>query len=142
MHSPRHSFGASNAQPSTPCSASTECGGSRSTFAGSASSAFLRRAFFRSARPPPWGSIESITAQADRIRRQRATKGCRALLNASSPVTHSNVYSDVCCRPIHGIRVEADIEDKIALGLRLNWTQEECRQNGDRQNCHDRSHVE
>src|ERR1019366_6827711 len=53
MHSPRHSFGDNSAQPSTPCSASGECGGRRSTVGrASERSGFCRRAFFKSVPAP------------------------------------------------------------------------------------------
>src|SRR5262245_29232894 len=52
MHSPMHSFGESNTHPSTPCSASTECGGRRSTRPGSAAD-FVRGVFFKSAAALP-----------------------------------------------------------------------------------------
>src|ERR1022692_3434778 len=56
MHSPRHSFGESRAQPSTPISASGECGGSRSSPSGRpplGEASRFRRAFFKSAGAPP-----------------------------------------------------------------------------------------
>src|SRR5688572_26605659 len=64
MHWPRHSLGDNITQPSTPCSASTECGGRRSVL--STSAAGLRwRAFFKSAPLPALSVMESITAKGD-----------------------------------------------------------------------------
>src|ERR1017187_1056784 len=65
MHSPTHSLGESSAQPSTPCSASGECGGSRS-MVGRASprAAFCRRVFFKSAAAPAVSETESIMAHS------------------------------------------------------------------------------
>src|SRR6185436_6027324 len=53
MYSPRHSFGDNNTQPRTPCSASIECGGSRSTREGSAMAGCRRREPCKSAEVTP-----------------------------------------------------------------------------------------
>src|SRR5580704_15158053 len=61
MHSPRQSGGERRMHPSTPCSASTECGGRRSIFGMPAVSDDLRRVFFTSADDAPdSGFTESI----------------------------------------------------------------------------------
>src|ERR1043165_358820 len=74
MHSPRHSCGERKTQPSTPCSASMECGGKRSTDATARASDadFLRRPFFRSAGlPPDSGLTESSIGKEDTPPRRR-----------------------------------------------------------------------
>src|SRR5262245_40395184 len=77
MQCPRQSLGDSNTQPSTPCSASVECGGNRSTFEGSANSALRRRAFLKSAGALPAASVtESITRRGDRNWHREATVSC------------------------------------------------------------------
>ena len=61
MHSPMQSCGESRMQPSTPCSASMECGGSRSIFGMSAVADDFRRGFFKSSDVvPDSGLTESI----------------------------------------------------------------------------------
>src|SRR5271163_1744294 len=63
MHSPRQSLGESRMHPSTPCSASTECGGRRSILGVPAVEEDLRRDFFKSAdTAPDSGRAESIMA--------------------------------------------------------------------------------
>src|SRR4051812_31494113 len=59
MVSPMHSWGESKIQPSTPCSASIECGGRRSTLEASAISErlVLRGAFLRSGAPPSFSRL-------------------------------------------------------------------------------------
>src|SRR5689334_18428915 len=77
MQCPRQSLGESSTQPNTPCSASLECGGSRSTFEGSANSALRRRAFLKSAGALPALSVtESITRRGDRNWHREATASC------------------------------------------------------------------
>src|SRR6266850_933140 len=65
MHSPRHSEAASMMHPSTPCSASSECGGNRSILDGSTGpECFRGRVFFKSTvGPPVLGSTVSIMFQ-------------------------------------------------------------------------------
>jgi hypothetical protein len=60
MHSPMHSFGESNAQPITPISASSECGGKRSTGVAALCEIFWRRVFFKSGDAPALSETESI----------------------------------------------------------------------------------
>src|ERR1039458_8146086 len=78
MHSPTHSFGESSAQPSTPCSASGECGGNRS-MVGRASprAAFCRRAFFKSAGAacPPYAPGEGWVSETESIMARSITAG-------------------------------------------------------------------
>src|SRR5438309_10770637 len=61
MHPPMQSFGEISTQPSTPCSASGECGGSRSTRASVVAS-FRLRVRFKSGGPPALSAMESIMA--------------------------------------------------------------------------------
>src|SRR5687767_996316 len=64
-----HSLGERKMEPSTPCSASIECGGRRSTLAGSISAGFLRRLRLRSMPPcVASGRTESIIAQIQTFR--------------------------------------------------------------------------
>src|SRR5258708_6651392 len=63
MHRPMHSFGESSTQPNTPCSASGECGGKRSTLSESDEIFLRRRAFFKSAAAPARSETESIILQ-------------------------------------------------------------------------------
>ena len=67
MHSPMQSLGESSTQPSTPCSASGECGGSRSTLATSGSAGFRRGVRFKSGGAPAPSDTESIMAQPNEI---------------------------------------------------------------------------
>src|SRR2546430_993507 len=61
MQTPMLSLDDSNAQPSTPCSASIECGGRRSTLTALVAGDFCRRAFCKSGGGPPASvSRESI----------------------------------------------------------------------------------
>ena len=59
MHSPMQSLGESKAHPKTPCSASAECGGSRSTD-GAEAEALWRKARFKSGSGFGPSGIESI----------------------------------------------------------------------------------
>src|SRR5688572_6436356 len=64
-----HSLGERKMDPSTPCSASIECGGRRSTLAESISAGFLRRLRLRSMPPcVASGRTESIIAQVQMFR--------------------------------------------------------------------------
>src|ERR1017187_6269653 len=83
MHSPMHSFGESRTQPSTPCSHSMECGGSRSSFIGSDVETFLRRrAFFKSAAAPAASETESIMRHCYQKAKQKETPVKRKMLPA------------------------------------------------------------
>src|SRR5580658_9168781 len=64
MHSPMQSLGESRTHPSTPCSASMECGGRRSILGVSAVLDDLRRDFFKSGGggEPESGWLESVMA--------------------------------------------------------------------------------
>src|SRR5882672_373630 len=70
MHSPMQSLGESSTQPSTPCSASGECGGSRSTRASVVAS-FRLRVRFKSGGPPALSAMESIIASIEPDSRMR-----------------------------------------------------------------------
>src|ERR1017187_2323304 len=86
MHSPMHSFGESRTQPSTPCSHSMECGGSRSSFIGSDAETFLRRrAFFKSAAAPAASETESIMRQANSAVHFAASETCFSFSQSYSP---------------------------------------------------------
>jgi len=85
MQWPIESDGESNAQPNTPCSASTECGGNRSTRVESANAGARRGAFFKSTGAGPDGMAgESITSSANRIHGGQATPGCLPLIHGLS----------------------------------------------------------
>jgi len=60
MHNPRQSFGESKTQPRTPCSASSACGGKRSTLPASWVEILRRLAFFKSGAAPAPSENESI----------------------------------------------------------------------------------
>src|SRR5678815_5080385 len=66
MHIPIQSLGLSMMQPNTPCSASGECGGSRSTLPLSAVPGRRRRVRFKSAPDAPTSEIESIIESTKR----------------------------------------------------------------------------
>src|SRR5215831_10720669 len=73
-----HSFGESNMQPSTPCSASGECGGNRSRVGrASPRAAFCRRVFFKSAVAPAVSETESIMQREDCAMNREASKSYR-----------------------------------------------------------------
>src|SRR5690349_11222759 len=74
MQIPRQSFGDSITHPSTPCSASIECGGNRSIACGAGNPALTRarRGFFENSLPEPTVSVPSIIAALripERVRR-------------------------------------------------------------------------
>src|SRR5436190_24322317 len=76
-----HSWGERRIQPSTPCSASIECGGRRSTLDGSAISErlFLRGAFLRSGAPPSFSRlfiIKILSAAANGKSLDRSLRRC------------------------------------------------------------------
>src|SRR5436190_959360 len=81
MQWPRQSFGESNTQPSTPCSASGECGGRRSLLTTSAVLALRRRVRFKSGAAPALSETESI--MANQTKRNSARPGNRELLELS-----------------------------------------------------------
>src|SRR6266545_4688506 len=86
MQWPMQSFGERRMQPSTPCSASVECGGNRSTLDGSARVALRRRAFLKSAVVlPGCSSTESITADT---RQELRRDGNADFLAKSSHAVH------------------------------------------------------
>src|SRR6266404_6016995 len=87
MHSPMQSLGESSTQPSTPCSASGECGGSRSTRASVVAS-FRLRVRFKSGGPPALSAMESIIASIEPDSRMRCYG---KLLDCSSHVIHNAV---------------------------------------------------
>src|SRR5688572_20597708 len=94
MQTPRHSPGESSTQPSTPCSASIECGGRRSTLPRPGVATFWRRVFFRSGDTPPASvSTESIMNLEDLNRCARQTqpgKTCEQPSTVCSPGAVSN----------------------------------------------------
>src|SRR6185503_20435923 len=86
MYSPRHSLGDNNTQPSTPCSASIECGGSRSTREGSAMAGCRRREPCKSAEVMPASvAKELIIIEAHGKRLRNSINDCEKLC----PATHS-----------------------------------------------------
>src|SRR6266571_4138958 len=81
MHWPRQSFGESNTHPSTPCSASGECGGRRSVLTTSVVLAVRRRVRFKSGAAPALSETESI--MANQTKRDSVRPGNRELLELS-----------------------------------------------------------
>src|SRR6266700_7425335 len=85
MQVPMHSPGESNTHPSTPCSASIEWGGNRSTLIALVADAFCRRAFFKSGGVLPVSvSRESIMLEGHWTLRAQAIRSYYFLLPNSS----------------------------------------------------------
>src|SRR5437870_1633395 len=84
MHSPMQSLGESNTHPSTPCSASGEWGGKRSTPDPLASARFRRGDRFKSGGAPAPSVTVSIMRSADRNISAGATGSYSNLITGSS----------------------------------------------------------
>src|SRR5579885_2956877 len=100
MHTPMPSRGDKRMQPSTPCSASTECGGSRSTmeapFAGLEGRPFLKSAGVL----PGTEAIESIMGQEETEKSLRAQrKLVHLLLECCSQTRLAPLTVALCCFP-------------------------------------------
>src|SRR5438132_12996411 len=87
MHSPMQSLGESSTQPSTPCSASGECGGSRSTRASVVAS-FRLRVRFKSGGPPAVSAMESIMARMEPDFRFKCYRELLNVLNQLFTITN------------------------------------------------------
>src|SRR5436309_3249007 len=97
MQMPSVSCGARKMQPSTPCSASGECGGKRSTveMARASDGDFLRRPFRKSAETAPAsGFTESSIAEED---------------TRTSPAVHDKLVGG-CWKVFHRTRVHERIQ--------------------------------
>src|ERR1039457_2249603 len=100
---PMQSLGESSTHPRTPCSASGECGGSRSSFAAWVDGGFLRGVRMRSGGALAAWATESLMAPANDIVRVRAKQTYSILMTGSSQaewdcLQSSELTQDKCYR--------------------------------------------
>src|ERR1035441_4252543 len=92
---PMQSLGESSTHPRTPCSASGECGGSRSSFAAWVDGGFLRGVRMRSGGAPAASATESLMAPANDIVRVRAKQTYLILMTGSSQAEWNCLESSI-----------------------------------------------